>query len=113
MSLLTQKEVLESAIKIWNKEAYDYGVSGDKEEFSIIKISDDEVHIDSKGLLRDGAPSPNIILKTIENKDYAFSMTVYNDGDYMELAEPTVISPTKSLRRTLCYARNFIIDNIL
>lgn len=113
MDFTTVKDDILKVIKTGNKYAYNYGI-GTQDEFEVISIKSNEVHIDSKGLLRDGVKSPNLIIRNKNDEKFPFSFLIRDEeGNVEDLAIMSVTGPFSTLKEGMLRAGEWIIDNAL
>lgn len=122
MDFTTQTKTIQKTVKKLSKKAYKYGVCSTKNDWSITKLTPDEIWIDIDGLLQDGEPSPNIkITNNPKDKAYPYHILLSDVKEYcldtrngyIELATPEITNPFTSIKEALEQAGSFIINNEL
>lgn len=114
MDFLLLQTNLNAILKRLNRESYNYGTSGDYNEFQLVSITSDEIQIDSYGLSRDGVASPNIVIRNQNVPDYPLSIKVRDeDGNWNEVACGPCSGAFNSFHKGMLQAFEWIIDNLL
>lgn len=114
MDFLRFQSNLNAILKRLNRQSYNYGTSGDYNEFRLVSITSDEIQLDCHNLLNDGVASPNIIICNQNVPDFPLSIKLRDeDGNMEELATNSISGSFRSFHQGLLQAGDWIISNVL
>ncbi len=114
MDFLLLQTNLDAVLRRLNREAYNDGISGYRDEFELISITSDEIQLNCKGLIREGVLTPNIIIRNNSNPNFPLSIQLRDEDNRLdELACYEISGPFKTFQEGLLQAGYWIISNVL
>lgn len=110
----SERAMILKRLEKYNKDAIDYGVSTDDDEWRVIKFEDDEIQIEITSMTtNDNYPVPTLTMRPSAGP-YPVSIILNEEDGPMELCEDGIVdSSCRTLKKCMDVVADWLIANAM